>query len=282
MSSLNRQSLGEEIANAVSHGIGALLAVLGTVVLIVYASYNSSVSGIVSAAIYGFCLIFLYLMSTIYHAITNSTAKKIFQVLDHCSIFLLILGSYVPICIVLLPPELGWKLLGINLLLTVVGITLNAISLSRWEKLSLLKLTDGRFSGIFGGDISSEVEKKRALQSIVCGVVIGMICGFIGAGGGMMMLLILTSVLGYELKTAVGTSVFIMTFTALTGAASHFAIGGAPDWTVFILCVLFTLLWARIAAVFASKADAKTLNRATGIVLVVLGIVVMGFNLLTK
>lgn len=87
MSSLNRQSLGEEIANAVSHGIGALLAVLGTVVLIVYASYNSSVSGIVSAAIYGFCLIFLYLMSTIYHAITNSTSKKIFQVLDHCSIF---------------------------------------------------------------------------------------------------------------------------------------------------------------------------------------------------
>lgn len=124
--------------------------------------------------------------------------------------------------------------------------------------------------------------EKRALQSIVCGVVIGMICGFIGAGGGMMMLLILTSVLGYELKTAVGTSVFIMTFTALTGAVSHFTIGGAPDWTVFILCVLFTLLWARIAAVFANKADAKTLNRATGIVLVVLGIVVMGFNLLTK
>ena len=67
--------------------------------------------------------------------------------------------------------------------------------------------------------------KKRAIQSIVCGVIIGLICGFVGAGGGMMMLLILTSVLGYELKTAVGTSVFIMTFTALTGAVSHFAIG---------------------------------------------------------
>ena len=62
--------------------------------------------------------------------------------------------------------------------------------------------------------------KKRAIQSIVCGVLIGFICGFIGAGGGMMMLLILTSVLGYELKTAVGTSVFIMTFTALTGASA--------------------------------------------------------------
>ena len=120
--------------------------------------------------------------------------------------------------------------------------------------------------------------KKRAIQSVVCGVLIGFICGFIGAGGGMMMLLILTSVLGYELKTAVGTSVFIMTFTALTGAVSHFTIGGTPDWTVFALCVLFTFLWARIAAVFANKAEPKTLNRATGVVLVVLGAVIMVFS----
>ena len=120
--------------------------------------------------------------------------------------------------------------------------------------------------------------KKRALQSVICGVLIGFICGFIGAGGGMMMLLILTSVLGYELKTAVGTSVFIMAFTAFTGAASHFAIGGIPDIKVRILCILFTLIWARIAAVFANKATPKTLNRATGIILVVLGIVVMGFS----
>ncbi len=84
--------------------------------------------------------------------------------------------------------------------------------------------------------------KKRAIQSLVCGMLIGFICGFVGAGGGMMMLLILTSVLGYELKTAVGTSVFIMAFTALTGAVSHFAIGGMPDWTVWILCVIFTLM----------------------------------------
>lgn len=96
-----------------------------------------------------------------------------------------------------------------------------------------------------------------------------------------MMLLILTSVLGYELKTAVGTSVFIMTFTALTGAASHFALGGMPDYTVLILCVLFTLLWARIAAKFANKAEPKTLNRATGIVLVVLGIAIFLFSALT-
>ena len=122
--------------------------------------------------------------------------------------------------------------------------------------------------------------KKRAVQSVVCGMLIGFICGFVGAGGGMMMLLILTSVLGYELKTAVGTSVFIMAFTAFTGAASHFAIGGMPDWTVWILCVVFTLIWARIAALFANKATPKTLNRVTGVILVVLGIAVMCFNLL--
>ena len=123
---------------------------------------------------------------------------------------------------------------------------------------------------------------KRAVQSVICGVVIGFICGFVGAGGGMRMLLILTSVLGYELKTAVGTSVFIMTFTALTGAVSHFWIGGKPDMPVFVLCVIFTLLWARIAAKFANKAEPKTLNRATGLVLVILGIVIMGFQVITK
>lgn len=120
--------------------------------------------------------------------------------------------------------------------------------------------------------------RKRAIQSVICGMIIGFICGFVGAGGGMMMLLILTSVLGYELKTAVGTSVFIMTFTALTGAISHFAIGGLPDVTTWILCVVFTLLWARIAAVFANKATPKTLNRVTGVILVVLGVVVMAFS----
>ena len=122
--------------------------------------------------------------------------------------------------------------------------------------------------------------QKRAIQSVICGVLIGFICGFIGAGGGMMMLLILTSVLGYELKTAVGTSVFIMTFTALTGAVSHFAIGGLPDVSVFVLCIVFTFIWARIAAVFANRASAKTLNQATGVILVILGVVVMGFQFL--
>lgn len=130
--------------------------------------------------------------------------------------------------------------------------------------------------------MESVPQKEKYIKSVVCGIIIGFICGFVGAGGGMMMLLILTSVLGYELKCAVGTSVFIMTFTALTGAVSHFALSSIPDASCLILCILFTLLWARIGARFANKASTKTLNRATGIILTVLGVVVLSVNLFTK
>lgn len=121
-------------------------------------------------------------------------------------------------------------------------------------------------------------KRKQIVQSVVCGAFIGCICGFVGAGGGMMMLLILTSVLGYELKTAVGTSVFIMAFTALTGAVSHFAIDGKPDIAALVFCVFSTLLWAQIAAKIANRSTPKVLNRTVGIILAVLGLVIMGVN----
>lgn len=122
---------------------------------------------------------------------------------------------------------------------------------------------------------------KRIVRSILCGMAIGFICGFVGAGGGMMMLLVLTTVLGYELKTAVGTSVFVMAFTAFTGAISHFAIGGMPDLWCLAVCVLSTLLWARIASRIANKANPLTLNRVVGVVLVIIGVAVLGVNLLS-
>lgn len=121
-------------------------------------------------------------------------------------------------------------------------------------------------------------KRTRVVQSVVFGALVGFICGFIGAGGGIMMLLVLTSILGYELKTAVGTSVFIMTFTAFTGAASHFIMGGMPDMVTLLLCVVFTLLWARIAASFANKASPVVLNRSVGVVLVILGAVILSVN----
>lgn len=114
-------------------------------------------------------------------------------------------------------------------------------------------------------------QKEKNIQSLICGCMIGFICGFVGAGGGMMLLLILTSVLQYELKTAVGTSVFIMTFTAFTGALSHMMIGGMPDLSALFACIIFTFIGARIAALFANKATPEILNRVTGIVLTILG-----------
>lgn len=120
-------------------------------------------------------------------------------------------------------------------------------------------------------------EKQKVLQSILCGVVIGLICGFVGAGGGMMLLLVLTSVLGYELKTAVGTSVFIMAFTAFTGAVSHFYIGGVPNPVIMLLCIIFTLIFAQVGAKWANQANAKLLNQVTGVVLCVLGAVMLFF-----
>ena len=124
--------------------------------------------------------------------------------------------------------------------------------------------------------------KTKAIQSVLCGTMIGFICGFVGAGGGMMLLLILTSVLGYELKTAVGTSVFIMAFTAFTGASSHFMIGGIPDFKVLLLCIIFTFIGAQVSAKFANKSSEKVLNRALGIVLTAIGGMMIIMNMIAE
>lgn len=126
----------------------------------------------------------------------------------------------------------------------------------------------------------SATAQQKAIRSILCGAMVGFICGFVGAGGGMMMLLVLTSVLGYELKTAVGTSVFIMSATALTGSISHFAIGGLPDLEALIICVISTLIFAQIAALFANKSSPVVLNRVTGSILVILGVAILAMNYL--
>ncbi len=128
-------------------------------------------------------------------------------------------------------------------------------------------------------DRANMSRKRKVLQSLVSGCYIGFVCGFMGAGGGLMMLFVLTSLLGYELKTAVGTSVFIMTFTALTGAVSHFIQGGIADVTALVLCIIFTLIGALWASRVANRAGNAELNRATGAMLVVLGIILVIFKL---
>lgn len=130
------QSIGEEIANAISHGVGSLLAIAGTAVLIVYAAIYSDIMGVVSAALYGATLIILYTNSTLYHSLTNKTAKKVFRIFDHCSIFILILGTYIPVSLSLLGNWIGWTLFGVNVACAVLGIVFNSIDLERWDKVS--------------------------------------------------------------------------------------------------------------------------------------------------
>lgn len=126
--------------------------------------------------------------------------------------------------------------------------------------------------------IKVDITNKKYIKSAIAGCIVGFICGFIGAGGGMMMLIILTSILGYSLKTAVGTSVFIMSFTAFTGAASHMVIGGLGDSIALTTCIIATLFGAWVASKFANKATQEKLNRVTGIVLVALGVLMLGIK----
>ena len=119
---------------------------------------------------------------------------------------------------------------------------------------------------------------KQTVISGVCGIYIGLVCGIVGAGGGMMMLMILTIVLGYELKPAVGTSTFIMTFTASTGAITHFMLGEKPNFVVLILCIVFTLIGAFFSSRIANKAKPITLNRITGGILVTVAVTMAAVN----
>jgi len=165
----NGQTLGEEIANSVSHGVGALLAIAGTAVMIVTACMTSDAYGIVSAALYGFFTILLYLFSTIYHSLTNTKAKKVFQIFDHCSIFLMILGSYIPICLCLIRGPWGWTLFGITAALSVIGIVFNSIDLKRWHKLSMILYVLMGWSLVFMFNHVIEKVPPRGLVLLVGG-----------------------------------------------------------------------------------------------------------------
>ena len=136
--SAKRYTLGEEIFNSVSHGVGGGLSIAGTVVLIVLAAIHSDAWGVVSSAIFGASLVILYTMSTLYHAITNPRAKAFFRIMDHNTIFFLIAGTYTPITLVPLRGALGWVLFGIVWGAAVLGIVFNSIDLEKFRKPSVV------------------------------------------------------------------------------------------------------------------------------------------------
>jgi hemolysin III len=132
------QSLGEEIANSVTHAIGVILSIIGMVVLLRTSMARGTVWHTVSCSLYGAFLSFLYLSSTLYHAIFHERAKRVFRKLDHISIYLLIFGTYIPLTLVVLNGPLGWTIFGLECGLCVLGILFKIIYGHRFELLSLI------------------------------------------------------------------------------------------------------------------------------------------------
>jgi len=127
----------EELANALTHGVGAVLAVAALVLLVVFASLRGTARHIVGATIFGSTMVLLYVMSTLYHAFRGPRVKKVFRVLDHASIYLLIAGTYTPLCLATLRGAWGWSMFGVVWGLAVLGVTFKSIFLHRMEWLSL-------------------------------------------------------------------------------------------------------------------------------------------------
>ena len=139
---LPKYTRGEEIFNMVSHIVGGAVGIAAVVLCVIFAAIHNNAYGVVGSAIYGASMIILYTCSSIYHGLNPKLkAKKVFQVIDHCSIFILIAGTYTPICLSALrefSPKLAWWLLGIVWGAAILGIALNSIDLERYKNFSVI------------------------------------------------------------------------------------------------------------------------------------------------
>ena len=144
-----KYTLGEEIFNSTSHAIGAILSILALIIMIWLSVSTKNTVGVISSIVFGFTLILLYTSSTLYHALTNKTAKKVFQIFDHCSIYLLIAGSYTPFALMVIGGSKGWIIFGIIWLCAVLGIILNSINLKKFQLFSIVLYVGMGWTAIF-------------------------------------------------------------------------------------------------------------------------------------
>ena len=135
---LPKYTLGEELISSISHGVGALLSIIALILCIISAVKTGTIVAFVSSCIYGASLIILYLMSCLYHALARNRAKKVFRVFDHCSIFLLIAGSYTPFLLITIGGAKGAIMMTIMWILAILGIVFNSIDLEKYDKPSFV------------------------------------------------------------------------------------------------------------------------------------------------
>ena len=133
-----KYNICEELLSAISHGVGSLLSIAALVLCVVFSVMHHNIYAVVSSVIYGSCSIILYTMSTLYHSLKVNNAIRVFRILDHDSIFLLIAGTYTPYALVALPKKIGWVVFGIIWSCAILGITLNSIDLKKYGKLSMV------------------------------------------------------------------------------------------------------------------------------------------------
>ena len=167
---IHSQSFSEELFNSISHGMGALLAIAGLVVGTVFAAIKSDAMSIVGIILYGASLVVLYSCSCLYHAFPANRAKKVFQVFDHCSIFLLIWGTYIPVCFSLFRGFYGWLLFGINGFFAILGIVLNSVNLARWHRFSLILYVLMGWSVMVVANRLSEIPTEGLIFLVVGGI----------------------------------------------------------------------------------------------------------------
>lgn len=168
---LPKYTLGEDLTNSISHGIGACLSVAALVLCIVRAALHGTTAGVVGASIYGSTLIIMYCMSTLYHAITNEKARHIFRVFDHLSIYLLIAGSYTPITLVTLKGAMGWTLFGIVWGVAILGIVLNSISLEKFKVFSMISYVAIGWAVVIGAkDIIEKLDRNGLMLLLYGGI----------------------------------------------------------------------------------------------------------------
>jgi len=133
-----KYSLGEELFSAISHGVGILFSITALVLCIIFSVLHHNPYAVVASSIYGSTSIILFTMSTLYHSFKVSNAKRIFRIIDHCSIYLLIAGTYTPYALVVLPKTLGWIIFGIEWGCAILGIILNSLDLKKYRVLSMI------------------------------------------------------------------------------------------------------------------------------------------------
>lgn len=165
------QTTGEELANAITHGAGAALSLVGTVVLVLTAVRDTSPVKVISLSVFGASLFALYLSSTIYHGLRPSLAKRVFHILDHSAIFLLIAGTYTPVTLLALQGSLGWALFGINWGAALVGILVTACCFERARRFNLaLYLVMGWLVVISGPQLFAALDRAATFWLLAGGL----------------------------------------------------------------------------------------------------------------